>query len=222
MHRHKIHNHPANFKTQVPNKVRISIDKLEEIVVGCPTAVGVKKIYYTQPEIFWNNYFSHTVIFDCEGKNGLGLIMTVRRDRLPKGVPSKYIHKDGTDIKAHSKAESYLKPIVMVKKEKEFEVGHKYEHVHTTFQSTSSCNIQVVNMMNQCSYYNTMKERGAGDNKRVWNIKMNESRAMYLGMYYKVDCIDHLIQNSRMSYRSFRYCHSPMLHAKALAVVTAL
>ena len=67
-----------------------------------------------------------------------------------------------------------------------------------------------------------MKDGVSSDNKRVWNIDMDEARDLYLGMYYKVDCIDHLIHNSRMSYRSFKYWQSPILHAKALAVVTAL
>ena len=48
-HWNNMHNHPANFKAQVPNKVCMIIDKLEEMVVGYPTAVGVNKLYDTQP-----------------------------------------------------------------------------------------------------------------------------------------------------------------------------
>ena len=48
-HWNNMHNHPANFKAQVPNKVCTIIDKLEEMVVGYPTAVGVNKLYDTQP-----------------------------------------------------------------------------------------------------------------------------------------------------------------------------
>ena len=66
-----------------------------------------------------------------------------------------------------------------------------------------------------------MKDGVSSDNKRVWNIDMDEARDLYLGMYYKVDCISHLIQNCHISYRSFKYWHSHMLHAKALGVVTA-
>ena len=108
----------------------------------------------------------------------------------------------------------------MVDKEKESEGGYKYERVHTTLRSKSSSNIQTVNMMNQCSYYNIMKYRGAVDNKRVWNIEANEFRDLYLGIFYKVDCIYHLIHKCHISYQILKYWHSPMLHAKYLAVVT--
>ena len=54
----------------------------------------------------------------------------------------------------------------MVDKEKEPEGGEKYERVHTTFHSTPPCNIQVVKMMNQYSYYYNVKERGSSDKKR--------------------------------------------------------
>ena len=48
-HWNNMHNHPANFKAQLPNKVCMIIDKLEEMVVGYPTAVGVNKLYDNQP-----------------------------------------------------------------------------------------------------------------------------------------------------------------------------
>ena len=43
------HNHSTNFKVQVPHTVCMIIGKLEEMVVGSPTAVGVNKLYDTQP-----------------------------------------------------------------------------------------------------------------------------------------------------------------------------
>ena len=39
----------------------------------------------------------------------------------------------------------------------------------------------------------------------VWNIEMNEARNLYLGINYKVDFIDKIIQNFRMSYQGFKY-----------------
>ena len=50
---------------------------------------------------------------------------------------------------------------------------------------------------------------------------MNSGRDLYLKSYYRIDTIDHLIQNTNMFYRSWKYWHSPMIHGKSLAVVVA-
>ena len=91
----------------------------------------------------------------------------------------------------------------------------------TTFQSTSSCNIISVNAINSCGLYAQTKERGRNDGKRRWAIEMNESRAALLNTYGIIDKIDHLVQNCKLQYRSWKYWHSPMLHAKAIAIVVA-
>ena len=96
VHWNNIKNHPYNFRAQGPKKVCIHMNKYEDMVVGSPTIVYAKKIYYTQPEISWVNYFYHNMIFYYAGNKGFGLIMTVRHDRPTKGVPTKYIHKYGT------------------------------------------------------------------------------------------------------------------------------
>ena len=83
--------HPDKFKTRLPNKVIMTIKKLEEMVLGSPTILGTKKLYNNQPEICWNKYLYHYVIFDYAGKKGFDLIMAVHRDRIPDGVPEKYM-----------------------------------------------------------------------------------------------------------------------------------
>ena len=60
-----------------------------------------------------------------------------------------------------------------------------------------------------------------GENKRTWGIEMNAGRALYLGTYSRIDSIDHLIKNCRLKYRSWKYWHSPMLHAMGLAIIIA-
>jgi hypothetical protein len=50
---------------------------------------------------------------------------------------------------------------------------------------------------------------------------MNDARKLYLRTYYRIDTIDHLIKNCKMGYRCWKYWHSPMNHAKSLAVVVA-
>ena len=65
------------------------------------------------------------------------------------------------------------------------------------------------------------KERGLGKKKLKWIIEMNEARQLYLNMYFNIDCIDHLIQNAKMTYRTLKYWNSPMNHVKVLAIVVA-
>ena len=58
----------------------------------------------------------------------------VRCNRLPKVVTSKYMNKDGTSTNDDSKESMYMQPILMVKTNKESEVGGKYEQVYTITQ----------------------------------------------------------------------------------------
>ena len=46
-------------------------------------------------------------------------------------------------------------------------------------------------------------------------------RVRYLLTYSRIDSIDHLIKNARFFYRSWKYCHSPANHVKALVIVAA-
>ena len=64
----------------------------------------------------------------------------------------------------------------MVDEDNKLYGGDKYEYVHTPIQYTSSCRIQTVNTRNQCLYRYKIKERAADDNKKVWNIEMDNAR----------------------------------------------
>ena len=63
--------------------------------------------------------------------------------------------------------------------------------------------------------------RGHGDNKSEWGIKMNDARSVYLGTYFKIDLMDHLIKNCRIFYQSWKYWNSQMLESKDLMIVVA-
>jgi hypothetical protein len=101
LHRHKIH--PAYPKTtgltqQGPAEVRRI---LEERIL--PLVEGFKKnrhlprsIFPVKPHTTWDNYFSGDPIFNWMGANGFATTMTVRRDRLPTGVPGSYFNKNPT------------------------------------------------------------------------------------------------------------------------------
>ena len=135
-----------------------------------------------------------------------------RRDRLPKDVPSTYWHKERTDSSQTCKVARLFNPVVAVKDV----ISHEEK-----FQSTSSCNISTVNALPGCKVDVAKRERGVRENKRTWGIEMNAGRAIYLGTYSIIDSIDHLINNCRLKYRSWKYWHSPMLNAMELAIVIA-
>ena len=78
-----------------------------------------RNIFKNKPGLCWDNYFSGDNIFDHAGKNGYGMLSTVRRVNFPKGVPSQYIHKKVTDPrKLVDKCSGFNDPIVIVNKKK--------------------------------------------------------------------------------------------------------
>jgi hypothetical protein len=74
----------------------------------------------------------------------------------------------------HSKAAHFHEPVVLVKQVEEDGERKGFEQVHPSFQSTLSCNISMVNAINNCSMFIRRKERGAGENKRYWGIEVND------------------------------------------------
>lgn len=122
--------------------------------------------------------------------------MTCRRDRLPKGVPSKHWCKEKTDNGPRAKAARFMCPIFAIKK-----IGTNSTIQVTSFQLTSSCDIISVNALNQCSLFSQMKQRGRGKFKRQWGIEMNEAHQLCLQTCGRIDTIDHLVKNCKLGYR---------------------
>ncbi|KAL3936788.1 MAG: hypothetical protein SGARI_002405 [Bacillariaceae sp.] len=212
MHRHKMN--PKWYGAPGANEVRVLIEKLEKLVFFA-LPHRPRPILREPPHVTWDNYFSGDDALKFSSERGFGMTCTTRRDRLPKGLPGRFLCKKKTTVTAASRAARFEKPIFVLK-----EHNHGYLQL-TTFQSTSSCNISHVNAVNSLSQYVEPKERGKGKHKREWAIEMNESRRLYLGTYGAVDRLDHLITNCNMHYRCWKYWHSPMIHAKAMAVVVA-
>ena len=50
---------------------------------------------------------------------------------------------------------------------------------------------------------------------------MNQARDLYLGTYSRINFIDNLVKDCHLKYQSWKYWHSPMLHATVLAIVIA-
>jgi len=161
-----------------------------------------------------DNYFSRDVLLKHARKEGFGLTMTCRRDRLPKGIPRMNLHQQKTTVNPRSQAACFERPIFCIKEHTAD--GHTGTIQLTSFQSTSSCNIIHVDSLNSLSLFSQKKERGRGKNKLKWSIKMNE-----------VDnCIQRLMERLALwitTSRSVRFLfghgnagswHAPMLHAK--------
>ena len=80
-----------------------------------------------------------------------------------------------------------------------------FQHVHVSFWSTSSFNINTINTLNNCKLSDIIRTRGQCDNMRYWGIEMNEARQLYIGTYSHIDFIDHIIKNCRMKCRCWKY-----------------
>ena len=203
----------TGFSAEGPAEVRSCIDDLESLVVGRDGTR--KKIFEKPPHLTFDNYFSGEEICNYAGEKGFGLLMTNRRDRLPKGIKSEYLHKQKTEANKRSKAARYIEPVILVKDCKDYEI------VLTSFQSTSSCNIISVNSMSSNRNFVEARSRGRKNKKRIYVIEQNLARRLYLKSYSRIDSIDHLIKNCKIKYRSWKYWHPAANHAKALAVTTA-
>ena len=85
------------FGAQGPCKIRSAIDTLEHCIDrrGAPESTK-KKIFKELPHITANNYFSGEHIIEYAGSKGFGLLTTLRRDQLPKGIPDRFFHKRKT------------------------------------------------------------------------------------------------------------------------------
>jgi hypothetical protein len=212
MHRHKLYVKPPGWTQQGPFEVKSLLETLNRIVQGEPSADGQQQIFKKKPHSTWGNFFSGDQICNHAGANGFGVTMTCRRDRLSNGIPAENMCKKKTSNEAHPKAARFNQPINLVKIVAADEAANRkgYVRVHTTFQSTSSCNISTVNALSECGMCVRKRERGRGENKRFGGIEMNDARELYLDTYSRIDSINHLIKNANMFYRSsWKYLHSP-------------
>jgi hypothetical protein len=205
LHRHKLHGKRMSYHGC--NEILLIMNKIEELLC---TPASPRGIFSKKPHFTWDNFFSGDVIFDYAAENGWGLTMTCQRDRFPKGIEHKYLHKEKCGVTDRSRAARFELPIFALKYS-----GESVIQV-SSFQSTGATNFVSVNALNQNSVYVHQKARGRGFYKRRWGIEMNEARQLYLNTYGVVDTIDHYINNCKIQYRSWKYWHSTMNHAKAL------
>jgi hypothetical protein len=149
-----------------------------------------------------------------------GLTVTMRQDRAPTDISSKYMNLKKTvpkDKRAH--VAKFLHPIVVTKK-----IGADSLLQLTTFQSISSCNFLCINALNACDVYVREKQRGwvKKGSKQSWCIEMNEAQELYLCTYGVIDTMDHMVvKNCHMFYRTWKYWYAAMNLAKAMTIVIA-
>jgi len=158
-----------------------------------------KPIFREKPHITWDNYFSGDQTMHYVAEKGLGITCTVNRGRLSGKVPNQYWHKALTKVTDRTRAAHYESPVVAIKRDPDKWGTSVWQH--TSFQSTSLCNISHVNAINHCSLFATQKERGRALFKRTWVIENNESRQLHLSTYGKIDRMDHMIKNCNIYYR---------------------
>ena len=204
----------------------------EEVVVQNPTGIGtlqfqMKKVYPKPPHIVEDNHFSGEEVMKLLGSKGYGATMTNRRDRFPEGL-KPYLHHEGVKSGCpKARAMRFDNPIVAIKQVPavEDEDGSIKAKACTrtlvSFQSTGPTNICGVNNLPSVSLYVSKRVRGKGAATRMWGIEQNEARATYLGHYYGVDNVDHMIKNAKIRYTTWKYWHAPFFHALSMSMIVA-
>jgi hypothetical protein len=217
IHLHKKHEKPRGWGKQGPFEVNCILEDVKKMMPVDGDNGGNHRmcLWDGHPHFTWENYFSGDQIFDYMGNLGFGALMTCRRDRLPSRIPKKYLSKKKTDTSDKTKVERFNQPIVLVSK------AESYQRVHVSFQSTSSCNLSTVNSVPKTSLYVTLRERGHGEHKRYWGIEMNDARELYLKTYGIIDTLHKYILNANIGYRSWKYWHAAMNHAKVMGLAVA-
>eukprot|EP00536_Pseudo-nitzschia_multiseries_P011129 jgi/Psemu1/27953/gm1.27953_g len=138
---------------------------------------GGPMLWKRHPHLTADNFFNGDSILDWMGERELGIIGTVARNKLPKGVPHQYFHKENA---SHSSGK----------------LPRAYRRVHHSFQSTGSCNLGSVNSLSTKSFFLHRKERGRDNDESS-------------------------ISRANIGYKSWKYYHSAVNHAKALSIATA-
>ena len=224
--RHSVHKKEAPFTQQGPSEIKAIVDRILPLIEGRPQEKGDKRrqIFSVEPHLSFDNHFSGNPVMHHLGVNKFKATCTSRRDRLPDNCSKESFHYDKlSGSNPHdARVARFEQPIVAVKRFTPSDRSdHEYIRVHVSFQSTGGTNISTVNALDRVHLFVRQKTRGRGDQKRVYGIEMNEGRALYLGTYSSVDSVDHLLKNWSCSYVNWKWYHSPIRHAKALAATMA-
>ncbi len=128
-----------------------------------------------------DNYFSGDDILKYIVERGWKATMMCRHDRLPKDVPGHHFHNlKGKAVDLRSKVAHFEQPIIAVKRVPGNQTCKEYIMTHISFQLIGGTNMSSVNALSKVGPYVRECNKGRGDQKRQWGIKMNEARKTYL------------------------------------------
>ena len=228
--RHKFYKQEKGWTCTGPVEVKRMIELINPLIKGNPKDENDtrRQIFDDTPHITLDNFFSGDQVLQYLGERGYQATMTCRRDRLPDLGQHKmskifFNYVKGRTVDHRSKVARFEQPIVAVKHvSANQDTGSRaYTLTHCSFQSTGGTNISGVNALYEVGLYVRERNRGRGENKRRWAIEMNEARDTYLKTYSAVDKIDQTLLNYNINYRSWKWWHAPMRHAKAIAMSMA-
>jgi hypothetical protein len=119
---HPHHKKVNNCTKEGPNEMMLLWKCLNPLIKGQPQTTGLngknqQQIFDGKTITCHNNHFSGEEMMAYVVEHGWGTIGTLQQDCFPKGVPTKYFHKEWTNLGLHPKASWFLQPIVAVKKE---------------------------------------------------------------------------------------------------------
>lgn len=69
-----------------------------------------KTVFSKCPHMTWDNHFSGDVLMNFAAREGFGLTVTCRRDRLPKGTPTKFMCELGTNFRSKTEGSKIRVP----------------------------------------------------------------------------------------------------------------
>ena len=228
--RHKFYKQEKGWTCTGPVEVKRMIELLNPLIKGNQKDEQDtrRQIFDAPPHITLDNFFTGDQVLQYLGERGYQATMTCRRDRLPDLGQQKmskifFNYIKGRTVDHRSKVARFEQPIVAVKHvSTNQDTGSRaYTLTHCTFQSTGGTNISGVNALCEVGLYVRERNRGRGENKRRWAIEMNKARDTYLKTYSAVDKIDQTLLNYNINYRSWKWWHAPMRHAKAITMSMA-
>ena len=115
MYMHKLHKIPDDLTLTSQCEARYIIELSNPLVEDKPTGLEVKKIFKEKFHSTWDIFFSGDVIMDQIGLKEFTVSMICRHNRLPKGFPDKFFHKQKMTSCAMTKVARCIQPIITIK-----------------------------------------------------------------------------------------------------------
>ena len=212
-----------NSSSQVDQMVRLG-QKLLGMVrddTGANVRCGPKSIFCKIPHVTLSEDLSNQDTLEELAELGLGIIMSCGIDELPPDIPSHLLHSEPTTACDRATAARFIPPILAVKQMRGNNNASPYEIVHTSFQSLYPTNITSVNSLRNVSAHLTCYTKGRGKNRKKYMNVVNNAEELFTRTRQAMNDFATQKDSARLSYRSRKSWHNPMLDAKAMAVVVA-